>query len=309
MTSTALAVVGPARPTGALSIADDQTEFTNAQIEAYGIAKATRGEQLVFLHTAQRTGLDPAARQIYMIGRWDGREQREKFTIQTGIDGYRLIARRAADRAGATISYEDPQWCGADGAWRNVWLEDFPPAAARVVVLRDGERFPAIARYSEYVQTKKDGAPNPVWQSRAAGQLEKCAEALALRKAFPQELAGIYTDDEMGGGRQSGPPRQVAERSVFAEPTVTASVVEDRMVTDAQMKALHASFNDAGITDRDLRLDYASNLIGRPLATSKELTAAEASRVIDALKAENSVVTDAEFDPTAQADWQGGEDR
>ena len=60
-------------------------------------------------------------------------------------------------------------------------------------------------------------------------------------------------------------------------------------VTQDQLKALHASFNDAGITDRDARLDYCRNLIGREITTSNELTKAEASRVIEALKQDAQV--------------------
>jgi RecT family protein len=56
----------------------------------------------------------------------------------------------------------------------------------------------AIALYSEYVQKKKDGTPNSMWQKMAANQLAKCAESLALRKAFPRDLSGFYSREEMG---------------------------------------------------------------------------------------------------------------
>ena len=57
-------------------------------------------------------------------------------------------------------------------------------------------------------------------------------------------------------------------------------------ITKAQSAALHASFGDAGITDRAARLAYCHNLIKRPIESSKDLTKAEASRVIDALKSD-----------------------
>jgi phage recombination protein Bet len=277
------------RQAGALSITGDQSSFTEAQLEAFGINKATRGEQLVFLHTAQRTGLDPAARQIYMIGRWDGREQREKFTIQTGIDGFRLIARRAADLAGQSISYEDTQWCGQDGVWRDVWLEAGHPAAARTAVLRGGERFPAVATYREYVQTVKSGDPNQMWSRMPANQLAKCAEGLALRKAFPQELANIYTDDEMGQADE--PQQQIrprAERSAFAKPaTVAVAVVEEsgELIDPLgdQMKALHDAFREWGLTGAADCLAFASSTIGRPVTATSQLTVTEAGAVINAL--------------------------
>jgi phage recombination protein Bet len=181
-----------------LTLAPDQTEFTEMQLSVLrqiGVKDATRGDMAVFHHVCQKTGLDPFARQIYMLARrtMDGVKQ----TIQTGIDGYRLIARRAADRAGETLEYEDNLWCGSDGQWSDVWLSDTPPAAAKVCVLRDGKRFPAVVKWTEYVQTTKQGAATAMWARMPANQLAKCAEAAALRKAFPQDLAGFYVEDEM----------------------------------------------------------------------------------------------------------------
>lgn len=194
--SNDLAVRGPQ---SALAIADGQTGWTAQQLstlEQLGVAGAGEGDLAVFFHQSVRTGLDPFAKQIYMIARWSS--EGTKWTIQTGIDGYRLIARRAASASHEVLEYEDTMWCGPDGRWRDVWLSDKPPAAAKVTVLRNGGRFPAIALWNEYVQTKRDGSPTAMWSSRGAGQLAKCAEALALRKAFPQDLSGIYTDEEMG---------------------------------------------------------------------------------------------------------------
>lgn len=182
----------------ALSINDGQTEFSPGQVATLrqlGVDNATREDLAVFFHVVRRTGLDPFARQIYMVGRWS--KQGTKFTIQTGIDGYRLIARRAVDRTRETLGYEDTLWCGEDGQWREVWLSKEPPAAAKAVVLRNGERYPAVALFAEYAQTTKDGGLTQMWREKGALMVAKCAEALALRKAFPQDLSGLYTAEEM----------------------------------------------------------------------------------------------------------------
>jgi phage recombination protein Bet len=182
----------------ALTLQDGQTEFTSGQVATLrqlGVENATREDLAVFFHQAVRTGLDPFARQIYMIGRWT--KQGTKQTIQTGIDGYRLIARRAADKAGESLGYEDTLWCGEDGAWRDVWISKTAPAAAKVTVLRNGERFSAVALFSEYAGTTKDGSYTQMWATKGAIMIAKCAEALALRKAYPQDLSGIYTAEEM----------------------------------------------------------------------------------------------------------------
>lgn len=188
-----------------MSTALTTTEFSLSR-EQVQLLKATickgasDNELALFLEVCKSKRLDPFSGQIHAVKRpeYDKASDRyvDRMTYQTGIDGFRLIADRTGERNGE----DDPEWCGEDGLWVPIWLHKDPPSAARVRVYRKNHDKPytGIAQWDFYAQTKRDGTPNRMWARGGPHMLAKCAEALALRKAFPSELAGLYTSDEMG---------------------------------------------------------------------------------------------------------------
>lgn len=179
-----------------------------------------------FLSFCKAKGLDPTARQVYYIRRdksvkVDGQWIKEPtWTIQIGIDGFRSLAEASGEYDGQ----DDPEF-KYDDQGRLL--------AATVRVYRKGmaKPVPGTAFFDEYVQTDRDGAPNSMWKRMPHSQLGKCAEALALRKAFPSKLGGLYTNDEMGqadSARYVTPIRAVETPPArVAEPQDVAPVVAE----------------------------------------------------------------------------------
>jgi phage recombination protein Bet len=145
-------------------------------------AQLSDDEHALFLAACERSGLDPFARQIYAMRRGN------RLVIEATIDGLRISAERTGKYSGQL----GPEWCGPDGAWRDIWTGNKPPHAARVGIKRSDFTEPlwGKALYSEYVQDTE------FWRDMPTLMVAKVAEALAFRKAFPQQFSGLYTPEE-----------------------------------------------------------------------------------------------------------------
>jgi len=252
----------------ALAVNPDQQMWDTKQLAALkqlGLTNASNGDLAVFLHYAQRTGLDPFARQLYMI------ERGGKYTIQSSIDGLRIVAQRSGEYAGQV----GPYWCGEDGEWADIWLEKTPPLAAKVGVLRKGfiEPLWAVAKFDGY------NANSPIWKKMPDLMIAKCAEALALRKAFPNDLSGIYTAEEMEqAGSPIAPVKTVVELKSIVQEAQTDETPDLRAVLDdvdkhKTLEGLRESFN-AYKTVLDLEFQPTDN--DEPTTLRKEIMARRA---------------------------------
>ena len=253
-----------------LTIRPDQDVWDERQLAALQSLgmHGSPAELAILLHHCQRTGLDPWARQIHLIARGG------RATVQVSIDGMRLVADRVDRQTGGHHGYEETLWCGADGQWRDVWPSDDPPAAAKVTIVRDGHRIPVVAHMREYMPRSRDGKPTGLWKAMPALMLAKCAEALALRRAYPQDLSGLYTSDEMAQAAPNGQP----------EPSAPSAPEPPRRASRQQLSELRDLMADAGL-DGATALALAREAAGRPgLATAADLTHREADRVAAALR-------------------------
>lgn len=159
--------------------------------------------------------------------------------IMPGIYEQRITAFRTGQMAGQdepvfgdTVTFrgiEAPEWC-------------------RVTVYRfiNNERcaFSHTEYFSEACATTKEGKPNSMWSKRPRGQLAKCAEAGALRKAFPDELGGVITADEVN--------EEPINQHSAATPDSGTTVIDTQsveLITPEQIKEIE---NLIEVTDSNL---------------------------------------------------------
>jgi len=176
--------------------------------------------------------LDPMQKPVHIVPMWDKNLRQERDVIMPGIGLYRIQAARTGQYAGMS----KPEY-GPDTTATLDGVQVTFPEWCKIVVRRllpNGviAEFAAVERWLENYATSsnKTTAPNAMWKKRPYGQLAKCAEAQALRKAFP-EIGAQPTAEEM-----EGKPLEGSDDSGAAAlpPKSCSNVVAD--VSDAEFQ-------------------------------------------------------------------------
>jgi len=186
------------------------TDFLNKEeislLKKTLLAKFSEEEQDSFIRMVLRTRLDPWSKQIYATRRYtkvtDENGQTKKVPTLvpvTSIMGLTAIADRTGHYKGCVVT-----WSGPDGVWKEEWLSEENPAAAKAVVYHSQRTYPevGIARWMSYAgqtynyQTKTWDVSD-FWTRMPDFMLAKCARAQALRAAFPDQLSNVYIREEL----------------------------------------------------------------------------------------------------------------
>lgn len=177
------------------------------------LKKFAEDQQEVFIRRCERSKLDPFSGQIHPTMR-NTRVRREDGTVEwvptlvcvTGIYGLLAVAIRTGEYDGSELF-----WCGEDGKWRDEWLENYYPAAAKAIVYLKHRSRPEvmIARWFSFVQQTyskeaKKWEVGDFWDRMPDYMISKCARAGALRAAFPDQLSEIYIREELQGQLELG---------------------------------------------------------------------------------------------------------
>jgi phage recombination protein Bet len=196
------------------------------------IAKGSTDDELkLFIQVCKGNQLNPFLRQVHLVKRWDSRLGKDVATIQVGIDGFRSIAESSGTYAGN----DDAVYEGET----EVQTKDkkiIAPAKATVTVYKvvEGQRygFTATARWSEYYPGEKIGFQ---WHKMPYLMLGKCAEALALRKAFPKLLSGMYVQEEMDQSKEEE-RKGAVEQNKFETLKNVISRMKEKDLAEAKEK-------------------------------------------------------------------------
>jgi phage recombination protein Bet len=214
-------------------------------------AKSTESVVMALTYCKAR-GLDIFKRPVHIVPMWSSILGKEVETVWPGVSELRTTAFRTKQYAGCDAAEFGPNKThsfkgrvrgkGKNAPDEDIQLEMTFPEWCQITVHRlIGGR---VVRFSgqkvywleAYARRGKADVPNDMWCKRPFGQLEKCAEAAALRRAFPEEIGNELTAEEMEGQQVTlieaapaipTPPTPPAPPKIEAQPEIPADALED----------------------------------------------------------------------------------
>lgn len=260
---------------------------------------AAIGSVQMVLNYCAAAGLDPMQKPVHIVPIWDAQSQKMRDVVMPGIGLYRTQAARSGNYAGVSEAEYGPD------VTENIGGVDITyPAWCRVTVkrlLQNGQiaEFSATERWKENYAVKggreKSIAPNAMWQKRPYAQLAKCAEAQALRKAFP-EFGSAATADEMEGKEMDMGAAEVVGQQQNAPDKPKGLPIYPADVFEQNLPAWRQAIADGRATPEQI--------IGRA-CTRYALSAEQAAEIRRPASVDGDGVIDAEFTRSYEAAQQG----
>lgn len=163
---------------------------------------AAVGSVQMVLNYCAAAGLDPMQKPVHIVPIWDSKIGGMRDVVMPGIGLYRTQAARSGNYAGVSEAEYGPDVTEKIGGFEITYPVWCKVSVKRLLPNGQIAEFSATERWKENYAIKggkeKSVAPNAMWAKRPYAQLAKCAEAQALRKAFP-EFGSAATADEMEG--------------------------------------------------------------------------------------------------------------
>lgn len=276
--------------TSDLSLRDSSPAWSAEQrslIRATFANGATDGEFAALLAVAEARNLNPFTKQVYFVKRWDSQKRCETWAVQVSIDGLRAIA----ERTGLYAGQDEPEY---------EYEEDGSIRMCKVRVYRKdwgGRACVGVAHWREYVQLSREGKATSMWAKYAHIMIAKCAEALALRKAFPEAASGLYTTEEIPIEQPQrveveqvhATPAAIASGERFAAPIVSAAAPAVAVTVSAAPARAPATSSADVEAEAERRYQSGPSTPQAPAAEGRDpKTAPSYQRLLDALAAASS---------------------
>lgn len=255
----------------------DKTQWRVLTEATFPAAKTVEAVLMALSYCAARK-LDVFKKPVHIVPMWSSQKNAMVETVWPGIAELRTTAFRTNSYAGCDAAEFGPTKkqtfkgkVKVKGDWKDVEATVEFPEWCRITVHRELHgrvcKFvgPKVKWLESYATQGNSDVPNEMWQSRPEGQLEKCAEAAALRKAFPEELGNDLTAEEMEGRLHDagaaakdvtpreeppapppppGAPAAAAEAPAAPAPAVETPAVEPEIIPPSQQTAAPAADDD-----------------------------------------------------------------